>query len=131
MTLIITDRPLEDFLEHIPPTKGPVIDEVHTIGGKEIHTRSDLWNPREYAGVMRRRPPLAVEEEIQDVRLDASDDLVTDRFAGDVHSCDRRLRAEKLQTVLSVYADTSACTAQIPVDEEHLLHIVVGALIIC
>lgn len=48
MTLIITDRPLEDFLEHIPPTKGPVIDEVHTIGGKEIHTRSDLWNPREF-----------------------------------------------------------------------------------
>ena len=48
MTLFFTDRPLEDFLEHVPPKKGPVVDEIHNIGGKEIHTRSDLWNPREY-----------------------------------------------------------------------------------
>lgn len=56
MTLIITDKPLEDFLEHIPPLKGPVTDEVINFNGEEIHTRSDLWKPHEYREYLVRGP---------------------------------------------------------------------------
>jgi len=66
MTLIITDIPLEDHFEHIPPIKSPVIDETISINGKAVQTRSDLLNPHFYRERLKYGP-LVVQRWFQSV----------------------------------------------------------------